>query len=464
MSQLPPGPRWPKAVQTLAWWSRSLPFYERCRATYGPRFTMRVIGTPPFVHITDPDEIRQLFTAPPEVLHPGEGAKILEPIVGPRSVLLLDEKAHLAQRRLLLPGFHGERMQALTGLVEEVTERAVAEWPRDTPVALHEPLQQVTLEIILRAVFGLDPGPRLDQLRALLTDHIRVGAGVVGVFPPLQKDLGPRSPGGAFLRTKAAIRASLRELVDERRAEAATAAASGGDPGRSDILATLLEATHEDGTPMSFDEIHDELMTALVAGHETTASQLARTFTRPAHEPGVVRELTREIDQDDGQAYLTATITESLRHRPVLPNAQPRLTMSEYELGGWTYPAGVALSPNAYLVHHDPALYPDPYAFRPERFLDTQPGTYTFIPFGGGRRRCLGAAFAQLEMRVVLKAVLREAEIRPADGDGRAELARRRSITLSPKRGARVVLATRPRAAGGQPASARSASSTPTAA
>lgn len=453
MSQLPPGPRWPKAVQTLAWWSRALPFYERCRATYGPRFTMRVLGAPPFVHITDPDEIRQLFTAPPEVLHPGEGAAILEPIVGPRSVLLLDEKEHLAQRRLLLPGFHGERMQALTGLVEEVAERSVSAWPRDTPVALHEPLQQVTLEIILRAVFGLDPGPRLDRLRALLTEHIRVGAGPVGVFPPLQRDLGPGSPGGRFLRTKAAIRASLRELVDERRAEA-TAAGAAGATGRSDILATLLDATHEDGTPMSFDEIHDELMTALVAGHETTASQLAWTFTRLAHEPGVVRELTREIDAGDGQTYLSATITESLRQRPVLPNAQPRLTTTEYELGGWTYPAGVALSPNAYLVHHDPALYPDPYAFRPERFLETQPGTYTFIPFGGGRRRCLGAAFAQLEMRVVLRAVLREAEIRPATGDGRVELARRRSITLSPKRGARVVLATREAANRGEGARA----------
>lgn len=435
MSPLPPGPRWPKAVQTLAWWSRALPFYERCRATYGPRFTMRVLGAPPFVHITDPDEIRQLFTAPPEILHPGEGAKILEPVVGSRSVLLLDEKEHLAQRRLLLPGFHGERMQALTGLVEEVADRTVAQWPRDTPVALHEPLQQVTLEIILRAVFGLDPGPRLDQLRALLTEHIRVGAGPVGVFPPLQRDLGPRSPGGAFARTKAAIRASLRELVDERRAEAAASDAGTG-AGRSDILATLLDATHEDGTPMSFDEIHDELMTALVAGHETTASQLAWTFTRLAHEPGVVRELTREVDAGDGEAYLTATINESLRRRPVLPNAQPRMTTGEYELGGWTYPAGVALSPNAYLVHHDPALYPDPYAFRPERFLEGKAGsTYTFIPFGGGRRRCLGAAFAQLEMRVVLKAVLREAEIRPAHGDGRVELARRRSITLSPKAG-----------------------------
>jgi cytochrome P450 len=340
-------------------------------------------------------------------------------------------------------------MQRLTGLVTEVTEREVAAWPRDTPIRLHPRLQALTLEIILRAVFGLDPGPRLDRLRGLLTEIIDMGATPIALIPALQRDLGPGSPGRQFARVKDAIDDELRELIDERRAAAEE---------RDDVLAMLLEATHEDGSPMSFDEIRDELMTALVAGHETTASQLAWAFERLGREPGVVRELQREIDAGDGDAYLTATIQETMRRRPVLPNAEPRLTMGEYEVGGWTYPKGVVLAANAYLVHHDPAIYPDPYAFRPERFLDQAPGTYTWIPFGGGRRRCLGASFALLEMKVVLRAVLAESDVRAPHGRG-PELVRRRSITISPRGGARVVLERRsPEVVGGAAAPAASSS------
>jgi cytochrome P450 len=213
----------------------------------------------------------------------------------------------------------------------------------------------------------------------------------------------------------------------------------------------LLLAEHEDGSPMSYEEIRDELMTALVAGHETTASQLAWTFAALAREPGVVRELARELDSGDDDAYLTATINESMRRRPVLPNAEPRLTKQTFETAHWTYPEGVVLGVNSYLVHHDPAIYPDPYAFRPERFLDEGPGTYTFLPFGGGRRRCIGASFAILEMKAVLRAVVRRDELRPAAGGG-VEISRRRSITISPNAGARVVLQPREREAEGTPA------------
>jgi cytochrome P450 len=449
MPTTPPGPRWPASVQTLAWWTRPLPFFERCRSRYGRRFTIRLLDTPPFVNISDPDEIKAVFTAPPEVLHPGEGARILEPVVGSNSVILLDEAPHLEQRRLLLPAFQGERMQRLTALVTEVAEREIATWARDAPVALHRPLQGLTLEIILRAVFGLDPGPRLDRLRARLTRIIDMGATPLGMLPALQRDLGPGSPGRTFARIKSDIDAELAELVDERRRS---------DAERDDVLAMLLQARHEDGTPMDFQEIRDELMTALLAGHETTASQLAWTLERLSCEPGVLRELVRELDAGEEDAYLTATIQESMRHRPVLPTAEPRLTMEPFSTGSWTYPPGVVLAANAYLLHHDPAIHPDPYAFRPERFLDEQPGTYTWIPFGGGRRRCLGASFAMLEMKVVLRALLAGDALRPAAG-GR-EAARRRSITISPGRGARVVL--RPRreqeAAGGVTAPAAASS------
>ena len=427
---LPPGPRAPSWLQTMRWWTRPIPFFERCRARYGRRFTVRLVASPPFVMLADPDEVKQVFTAPAEVLHPGSGARILEPLIGRNSVILLDEDAHLAQRRLMLPAFHGEQVARLTEVMAEVAVAEVGGWPRGEPVALHPRLQALTLEVILRTVFGLDEGARLDRLREHMRAMLAVGANPVSLLPPMQRDLGPRSAWGRFLRTRAQADAELFALIEERRRDGAQ---------RDDVLSLLLAARHEDGSPMTPQELRDELMTLLVAGHETTASQLAFTFERLVRTPAVLTRLTEQVAGADGDAYLTATMQESLRRRPVLPNAAPRLVMEETEVGGRRYPAGVCLVPNAYLVHHDPAIYPDPYAFRPERFLEQSPGTYTWIPFGGGRRRCLGAAFAMVEMKVVLRAVLERAAPRLA-GDRRLELSRRRSITLSPREGAEVVL------------------------
>jgi cytochrome P450 len=226
---------------------------------------------------------------------------------------------------------------------------------------------------------------------------------------------------------------SIFELIDERRAEESE--------DRDDVLAMLLQARHEDDSPMSQQELRDELMTALVAGHETTASQLAWAIARLAREPRVVALLREEFDAGQSEDYLTATIYEVMRITPVLPNAEPRLTKRRVEIGGFEYPPGVALLASAFLVHHDPAIYPDPYAFRPDRFLGTQPGTYTWISFGGGRRRCLGASFALQEMKIVLRAVVERYDL--ASPSARPERTRRRSITLSPARGATVVLRAR---------------------
>ena len=350
--------------------------------------------------------------------------------MGRHSVILLDEGAHLSQRKLMLPAFHGERMQRLSGLMAEVAEREVASWPRGEAVALHPRLQALTLEIILRAVFGLDPGPRLDALRERLTDVLEVGESPASLLPFLQRGRRWR----AFERQRDEADSLLFELIDERRRE---------DGERGDVLAMLLDARHEDGSPMSPQELRDELMTLLVAGHETTASELAWAFERLARTPRVRRRLTEEIDAGDGDGYLTATVQETLRRRPVLQLAAPRLVKQPVTIGGFEYPAGVCLAANGYLIHHDPAIYPDPYAFRPERFLDAQPGTYTWIPFGGGRRRCLGASFAVLEMKIVLRAVLTRSELAP-DGH-RLEQARRRGITISPRAGARTVLRERRR-------------------
>jgi hypothetical protein len=417
----------------IGWWARPTAYLERCRARYGARFTIRLPGQSPFVILSNPDEIKQIFQAPPETLHPGEGARILEPVIGPNSVILLDEAPHLRQRKLLLPAFHGEKMQRLAGLMSELAEREIASWPLEQPVALHPRVQRLTLEIILRAVFGLERGAQLDELSGLLTEILAFSESPLSLLPVAQQVLKGRGPVGRLERIGAQADELIFGLIEERRGEH-----SEGD----DVLSMLLGAHDEDGTPMSDAELRDELVTALVAGHETTASQLAWAFERIARDPRVQHNLHDELDGDDpDDAYLTATINEIMRRRPVLPNAEPRLVKQPIEIGGIEYQPGVVLFASAYLVHHDPAIYPDPYAFRPERFLDQAPGTYTWIPFGGGRRRCLGASFAQLEMKLVLGAALRRLELRPASST--PETTRRRGITFSPSRGSEVILARR---------------------
>jgi cytochrome P450 len=329
-AELPPGPRLPRTLQTIAWWNRPVPFLERCRARYGKRFTTQLLQAPPFVHHSEPEHLREIFTAPPEVLHPGEGAKLLEPIVGANSVILLDERAHLSQRKLMLPAFHGEKMQRLSGLMEEVAEDEVERWPKGEPITLHPRLQALTLEIILHAVFGLDAGPRLDALRTRLRSVLDVSTNPASTLPALQRGRRWRE----FERTRAEADALIYELIDERRADA-------DSDDRDDVLAMLLQARHEDDSPMSALELRDELMTLLVAGHETTASELAWAFERLTRTPDVLARLTEEIDSNGDDAYVTATVHETLRRRPVLPNAEPRLVVEPIEVGGWRYEPGV---------------------------------------------------------------------------------------------------------------------------
>jgi cytochrome P450 len=431
-TSLPPGPRMPQVLQTIGWWSRPTAFLERSRARYGKRFTIRLVGQSPFVIISDPDEIKAIFQAPPDVLHPGEGAHIIEPVVGPNSVILLDEDAHMEQRKLLLPTFHGEKMQALSGVMAQIAQREVSEWPLDEPTWLHPRLQRLTMEVILRTVFGLQGGPQLERLRALLGEILAFGDNPISLLPPAQRLLSGRGRFGQFERTSLQADELIYELIEQRR---------GSDGDSDDVLALLLSARHSDGSPMTARELRDELMTALVAGHETTASQLAWTVERLAREPAVQQRLADEIDAREDDSYLAATINEILRHRPVVPNAEPRLVKQPIEIGGITYQPGVVLFASAYLVHHDPDIYPDPYAFRPERFLGRQPGTYTWIPFGGGRRRCIGASFALQEMRIVLRALLERCSLHPAGLPARTT--RRRGITIRPPRESTVLLRAR---------------------
>jgi cytochrome P450 len=434
---LPPGPSYPSALQAVGFWTRPFAFLRQCRERYGKRFTIKLPGAPPFVMLTDPAEVKEVFTAPPDVLRPGEGARVLEPVVGANSVILLDEGAHMEQRKLMLPAFHGERMERLAGLMEEVAAEELAALPRDVPVELHPRMQDLTLKIVLRAVFGLEPGARFEALRERLQKMLVFGDRPISLMPPPKDSLAAKlaervGPFAEFVRNQAEVDELLFALIAERRAE-------GEASERNDVLEMLLEARHEDETPMSEQEIRDELLTLLVAGHETTATTLAWAFERLGREPVVLGRLSEEVDGEN-DAYLTATIQETLRARPVLPNAAPRLVVQPIEVGDWSYPTGCSLVANGYLIHHDPEIYPDPFAFRPERFLGEPPGTYTWIPFGGGRRRCLGASFAMLEMKIVLREALRTLELQPAP---RAEVARRRNITVRPADGATAVVSER---------------------
>jgi len=417
---------------------------ERCRARYGKRYTIRFPGSPPFVMLSDPDEVKEVFTAPPDVLHPGAGARVLEPVVGSNSVILLDGDAHMRQRKLMLPAFHGEKMERLGGLMAEVAEREVAGWPRGEAIGLQERFQHLTLEIVLRAVFGLDPGERLDALRGRLSEMLRFGdrpVSLVQIDPEgtAAKLLAMAPPFANFLRQQEEADALIFELIDERRH---------GEGDRDDVLTMLLAARDEEGAPMSDQELRDELMTLLVAGHETTASSLSWGFERLLRLPEALGRLVEEIDAGEEDVYLTATIQETLRRRPVLPNAAPRLVKKPIEVGGWEYQPGPCLVPATYLIHHDPEIYPDPYAFRPERFLESPPGTYTWTPFGGGRRRCLGASFAMTEMKVVLRSVLGGCEMVAAEPV--AEVPRRRNITVRPGGGSRAVVRARSARSAGQ--------------
>jgi cytochrome P450 family 135 len=425
---MPPGPRLPRALQTLGWVTRALPFMERCRERYGDVFTLRIQNEGSWVFLSDPDDIKRVFTGDPSVLRAGEANAILRPVVGSRSVLLLDEPDHMAHRKLMLPPFHGERMQRYGELMEEITRSEVARWPVGEPFALWPRMQEITLEIIMRAVFGITEVEGLAQLRERLrrmidwtTDSRQLG---------LMAIMGP-----ARTERRRALRRVMDPVDEAVLGEIARRRLAPDLAEREDILSMLLLARYEDGSPMDDRELRDELITLLVAGHETTATSLAWAFERLLRHRDKLERLTAEVAasvESGGEGpYLDAVVKETLRLRPVLPIVVRRLS-EPMELHGYTIPAGVAVVPCIYLMHRREDIYPDPRAFSPERFLERPAGTYTWIPFGGGVRRCLGASFAQFEMKKVLQTVLTEVQLRAARSA--SERVVRRSITLTPER------------------------------
>jgi cytochrome P450 len=429
MHPLPPGPTESPLVQTLRWIARPIAFMESCRRRFGDAFSVNFVGFQrPMVILSDPDAIRALYTEPSNGLPPGRTVSLL-PILGANSVLLLEGREHLARRRLMLPPFHGERMRSYEEIVREATQRELADWRAGEEFALHPRMQAITLEVILRAVFGVtDP-----QRRAQLSERLPLLLGeTASVALQLRMLLAPRLGRADPLKD---LKQQLRGIDELLFAEIAERRTEGDSVGRQDILSLMIAARFEDGEAMDDRDLRDQLLTLLLAGHETTATALAWTFDLLLRNPAALARLTAEVDAGEEDEYLRAVVSESLRLRPVVPLAGRRLA-SELELDGLTLPVGTDVTPAIWLTHTRPDLYPEPYAFRPERFLQSAPQTYGWIPFGGGVRRCLGASFAEFEMRVVLETVLRARALAPASS--RAERVTRRNVTFSPRHGTRV--------------------------
>jgi cytochrome P450 len=420
----------PVALQTMIWARHAQWMLSQCAARFGETFTLRIIHEGTWVMLSNPEHVKQVFTGDPRVYHAGEGNRILLPVLGERSLLLLDEGAHMEQRKLLLPPFHGKRMQRYGELMAEIAGEEIERWPSGEPYRLRPRMQAITLEIILRAVFGLEQGERLEELRGELRRLLDMLTRPQMLLFPVM--LGPDRLArfGPFQRMFARLDELIFAVIAERR--------SAPDlEQREDILSMLLQARHEpDGSPMADREIRDELLTLLVAGHETTATALAWAVERLIRHPGKLVRLTEEVQAGESQ-YLEAVVTETLRLRPVISLVARRLT-EPVEIGDWLLPAGITVTPSIYLVHRRPDVYPDPDSFVPERFLSNPPGTYTWIPFGGGVRRCIGGSFAQFEMQVVLAELVKRRHLTPARSESEPNL--RRAITETPRHDAEVVL------------------------
>jgi cytochrome P450 len=430
---LPPEPRHGPLMQTLRWAIRPLAFMDECRRELGNSFSVRFLGFErPMVLISDPAAIKALYMEQANGLPPGRNI-VLEPILGSQSLLLQEGAEHLARRRLMLPSFHGERMRSYESVLDEIVGEEIDSWPLNSEFPIHSRMQTITLEAILRIVFGVADGPRLERLRGVLSNVLTETASPRSQLIALATR---RFRGGnAFARYEG----QLKEVDDLLYAEIAEHRTRPDLADREDILSMLMLAEFEDGGTMSDKELRDQLMTLLLAGHETTATALAWTFDLLLRHPESLQRL-RDSLQAGEDDYLRATISESLRLRPVLPLAGRRLA-KELSVDGLTLPAGTDVTPAIWITHTRADLYPEPFAFQPERFLGDGPESYAWIPFGGGIRRCIGASFAEFEMRIVLREVLTRCDLHKASP--LPEKTGRRNITLSPKDGTPVVVTAR---------------------
>jgi cytochrome P450 len=431
---LPPGPPLPAVAQTWLWIARPLEFMDACRQRYGDVFTTRFtgLGRPrTVVFIADPDGVRTVFAGDADTLRAGSAEATnaaLTPIMGKNSLLLLDGARHLRERKLMLPPFHGSRLTGYEQTMRAIVVAAMATWPWRRAFPLLSELQDITLEIILRVVFGFDER-HSRPMRLLIKRMLTFGSGNLRLVSIAfaQKEMSGLTPWGRFVRAKGAVERALLAQVRRRR--------ESGIP-RDDVLSLLLEARDEHDEAMSDEELRDHLITLLVAGYETTATAMAWAFDLLTHHPKVLERVVADIDAGETR-YLDAVIKETLRLRPVVPVAT-RMLHAPYEVLGHKLPAGTVVAPCIYLTQRRGDVYPEPQRFQPERFLNGAPEPYAWLPFGGGVRRCLGASFASFEMRVVLREVLAQLRLRAVDPA--MEPTVRRAVTLVPRHGTRVVI------------------------
>ncbi|MGN6276500.1 MAG: cytochrome P450 [Solirubrobacterales bacterium] len=426
---MPPGSKAPRLVQAARYARDPLGFLGGQQRRYGDIFSVHFPFFGHVVYVARPDLVKAVFTGAPSVFHAGEAnATVLEPALGPHSVLTLDDEPHMRQRKLLLPPFHGERVRRYEELIVEMTQQEMESWPVGEPFALRPHTQRITLAVIMRAVFGVHDEERLERFERLIDDFAK-RVGVITSFPILRRNLGPGSPWPRFLRSRAALDEFIYEEIRLRRSEA-------GHQERDDVLSLLLGARDEDGNAMSDRELRDELVTVLGAGHETTATGLAWAVERLVRNPEVLARLRESLAAGE-EDYLNATVKETLRSRPVIVDVARKLK-APATIGGYELPAGQFVLPAIAALHYREDLFPEPDEFRPERFLDDKADNYAWIPFGGGVRRCIGAAFAEYEMRTILRQFVERAELRPVGPE--PEKVKVRNITLAPARNTRVVL------------------------
>jgi cytochrome P450 len=417
--ELPPSAPLPATLQTLGcrWWPFT--YLERCQARYGNRFTVYPVDMPPLVFLSDPQDIRAIMAAPATVLHPGEGGGVIEPLVGERSFMLCDGEEHTSGRSAIMPAFHRKIVQGHAEMAEDIVEREIATWPLDTAFPIHPYLRSLTLKVILRSLLG--------ETQALETLHRQL----------LRYLPGWHATWKRFVKRSAAADESIFAIMAERRSDAQEGNHAHTE-GHGDLLDMLLAARNPDGSPMSDRQVRDNLMSMIVAGHETTAAELAWAFQLLAHNRDAQDRLIEEIDSGTEEQYLEATVHETLRHRPTFLFIIPRAVVEPIEIGGWTFRPPAHLLGCTYLMHHDPNLYPDPQAFRPERFLNETQQPRTWLPWGVGPKSCVGRHFALLEVQTVLRKVLSNRLILPAAR--RVERAQWRSAVLVPRGGAEVIL------------------------
>ena len=431
------------ALRQLAHWMvRPYDFLDECAQNYGDIFTIKLVGFPPLIFFSNPQAIKEIFTVDAKQFDAGKSNEILIFLLGSNSVVLLDGDRHRRQRKLLMPPFHGEKVKSYGETICQITKEVGHQWQSERPFLASKAMQDVSLEVILQAVFGLREGERYQKLKPLLTSLLDLTGSPLRssflFFPWLQQDLGSWSPWGKVVRQRKQVYELLQAEIDWRRSQSSTTG--------NDVLSLMLLARDESGQPMSDIELKDELMTILVAGHETTATVLAWALywihKKPAVKAKLLEELSGLEDADPmaiaSLSYLTAVANESLRIYPVLPIIFPRITKQEITIDGHTFPPETTLVPSIYSLHHREDLYPEPKQFKPERFLERQFAAWEFIPFGGGNRRCLGYALAMLEIKLVLATILTNFSLKLAEEQ--PVKYRRRGLTIATNNGVPLVL------------------------